>query len=51
MYSTQLLNPELGTSEGFLPLTEFLEDNPVGESLPADTNTFQDTIAAQLLQH
>lgn len=48
---TPLLNPELGPREGFLPLTELLEDNPVGESLPADTNTFQDTIAAQLLQH
>lgn len=46
-----LLNPKLGLSKGFLPLTEFLEDNPVGEPLPADTNTFQDTIAAQLLQH
>lgn len=50
-FLTPLLNPELRPSKGFLPLTELLEDNPVGESLPADTNTFQDTIAAQLLQH
>lgn len=48
---TALLNTELGLNKGFLPLTELLEDDPVGESLSADTNTFQDTITAQLLQH
>lgn len=47
---TALLNPELG-AEGLVPLAELLEDDPVGESLPADTDPFQDTIAAQLLQH
>lgn len=38
-------------AEGLVPLAELLEDDPVGESLPADTDPFQDTIAAQLLQH
>lgn len=51
IHITPVLNPEFALSEGFLPLTELLEDDPIGESLPADANTFQDTIAAQLLQH
>lgn len=33
-----------------LPLTEFLEDNSVGEALSADTDAFKDTIAPELFQ-
>lgn len=34
-----------------LPLAEFLENDSVGKSLPANTNTLQDTITSQLLQN
>ena len=34
-----------------VPLPEFLIEKPVGESLAADTDTLQYTIAAQLMQH
>lgn len=33
------------------PLTELLEDNSVGKSLSADSDTLQHTIASQLLQN
>lgn len=34
-----------------VPLPELLIEKPVGESLAADTDTLQYTIAAQLVQH
>lgn len=37
--------------EGGLPLLEVCIKDPVGESLAADADPFQDTIAPQLVQH
>lgn len=34
-----------------LPLLELGVDDPVREPLPADTDTFQDTVTLQLVQH
>ena len=34
-----------------IPLSEFLENYPVGEPLATDSDPFQDTITAQLIQH
>lgn len=34
-----------------LPLSELLEDNSVRETLPADTDPFQDSIATKLIQN
>ena len=34
-----------------LPLFEFRVDDPVGESLSADTDTFKYTITLKLVQH
>lgn len=33
-----------------LPLTEFLEDDSVGEALSTDTDAFKDTITPELFQ-
>ena len=33
----------------FISLSELLEENPVGETLSTDSNTFQNTITSQLL--
>jgi len=38
-------------SQQLVPLAEFLEDDPVRESLATDADSFQDSIASQLLQH
>ena len=35
----------------FVALKEFLEGNAVGETLAANADAFQDTVAAQLVQH
>ena len=37
--------------EDLVALTELLEEDAVGESLAADTDTLQHTVAAQLIQH
>lgn len=34
----------------YSPLTELLEEDSVGESLPADTDALQHTVALQLIQ-
>lgn len=34
-----------------IPLSEFLENDPVGEPLATDSDPLQDTIAAKLIQH
>lgn len=34
-----------------IPLSEFLENYPVGESLATNSDPLQDTIAAKLVQH
>lgn len=34
-----------------LPLAELLEDDAVGEALPADADPFQNSVTPQLLQH
>jgi len=38
-------------SQQFVSLAEFLEDDPVREALATDADSFQDSIASQLLQH
>ena len=37
--------------EKLVALTEFLEDDPVGEALPTDPDALQHTVAPQLVQH
>ncbi len=37
--------------EQLITLSEFLEDDAVGEALPADTDSLKHTIATQLVQH
>lgn len=34
-----------------IPLSEFLENYPVGESLATDPDPFQDAVTAKLVQH
>lgn len=34
-----------------LPLLEVRVEDPVGESLTADADTFKDTVTSQLVQH
>jgi len=38
-------------SEEFVTLAELLERDPVGETLPADTDTLEDTVAAELVEN
>ena len=46
----EALGDDVG-SEELVALTELLEENSVGESLPADTDPFQHTVTPQLLQY
>ena len=43
------LGNDIGSQE-FISLTELLERDPVGESLPANPDSFQDTIASELIE-
>ena len=43
--------PEFITSLVHLPLSELLVEKPVWESLSADTDALQDTVAPQLVEH
>ena len=43
------LGNDIGSQE-FVTLTELLEGDPVGEALSADTDTFEDTVAPELVQ-
>jgi len=43
------LGNDIGCQE-FVTLTELLEGDPVGEALSADTDTFEDTVASELVQ-
>jgi len=38
-------------SKQFISLAELLEGNSVGETLTADTDAFEDTVATQLVEH
>ncbi len=37
--------------QNFVSMTEFLENDSVGETLAADSDSFQNSVASQLFQH
>ena len=45
----EALGNDVGREE-LVALAELLERDPVGESLPADTDAFEDTVAAELVE-